>query len=825
MADMVSADEAARHSRTLGAIYSEEKGFVCFPTKFKAPMVRGWQQRTEAYEGPLWNACNGCGIKTGHESDLLVIDVDAPDREWFDKFWEHFKLAPTTWVDTPGGGYHLYFKWDKRVKNGKFKGMDIDIRSDGGQIIAPRSYYFTKDPKKQSRNGLKYKMRKGHGFEIMREIDEEFVKMYNFGINRETFEFGQKRVRFQPPAEKEEEVNDGNMEAFLCLMRAYAKQNGNHYQVWLNGVWSICAVAEYEGWDALEIADEWSKSLAGYEGRDAVQKKCAEYMPSKGAFGIEYILKEVSDQAKQDFSNSFERSYIYHDYTKLLKSRLVDLDEVRKYLRTAIVRVDRMGQVLFYLKSSKGTWHPSGFPFKGDMALHFKYEAPNPDFNPQKKPGPGNQPTVIEQTSMRCQLTAQQLSVVPNYQDLQYLPFHGQDPTPRGTFNVFRGYRHKIFTNKQYETHRAGHDFQFVMNHWLETMCNNNKEFFEYLMNWLAWMIRYGHKKPRVAIVMHGKEGIGKGLMWCELIWKGIIGESYGHVITDMSRFTEKFNLTRLNKSLHIFNECTSVKSGKVSWDKMKAIVTDRDIVAEPKGKEAFNAIDCAGCVFTGNHKHLVNLSNDDRRYACIEMSHARKGQVKYFQKLADLVENPVIQRTFFTYLLKRDLSKFNMSIIPDTQSRKHMKENKNRNNIVHFLCKLVTGTLGNVGGYDDFFDHKYNEETLFEKGACWYAQAHIWAAYCAYLDAEGVPARFRGNKSGVLKALKNNGLEIGRKVDRSGRNDAASWKTTQKTCWKISKQAVKKVCQNWYNNDDWDFPAKLATVKVPASKMAPTRR
>ena len=41
-------------------------------------------------------------------------------------------------------------------------------------------------------------------------------------------------------------------------------------------------------------------------------------------------------------------------------------------------------------------------------------------------------------------------------------------------------------------------------------MCNNNEQFFEYLMNWLAWLVRYGHKKPRVAIVMHGKEGIGK---------------------------------------------------------------------------------------------------------------------------------------------------------------------------------------------------------------------------------------------------------------------------------------------------------------------------
>ena len=108
---MTSPIDVALYSRALANHLVEKHGFICIPTKFKAPMLFGWQKRTKPYDGPLWNDCNGVGMKTGREAGITVIDVDAPDKEWFDKFWDHFELEPTTWVITPGGGYHLYFKY------------------------------------------------------------------------------------------------------------------------------------------------------------------------------------------------------------------------------------------------------------------------------------------------------------------------------------------------------------------------------------------------------------------------------------------------------------------------------------------------------------------------------------------------------------------------------------------------------------------------------------------------------------------------------------------------------------------------------------------
>ena len=695
----------------------------------------------------------------------------------------------------------------------------IDIRNDGGAIIAPDSYYYSKDPVKSKRNGAKYRFKDELNFDKIRSLDDIFLKMYNYGIDRETFEIGAKRVVFQRPEIKKLEISDGNKKAFMDLMTAYANHNGNPYEVWLHGVWSICGASVNEGWDGSELAVAWSSALDGYEGPSSVKEKCTEYNPSRGTFGIDYIVARVPEDDQAVFTENFQRTYSYFDYVKILRTKTIDLRLVHEYLKSALVRVDRMSQVMFYLRKNDGTWHPSAFPFKGDMASPFKYEAPNPDFDPSKPEAKDNPRAVKLTSSMRGELLAHQYDIVRNFADLQYLPFYDQDPTPSGTFNVFRGYRHEIFSDAEYRVMSKCPDFKFLMNHWLETMCNGNEEFFEYVMDWLAWLIRFGYKKPRVAIVMHGREGLGKGLMWVELVWKGILGASYGHVITDMARFTEKFNMQRLNKSLHIFNECTSVKSGsKVSWDKMKAIVTDRDIIAEPKGKEPFNALDCAGCVLTGNHEHLVNMSNDDRRYACTEMADKWKGNKKYFKRLSDVVKDGGVQRTFMTYLIKRDVSDFNMNAIPATESRAFMKEHRNENNILHFLRKLVTGDLGELGNnergerYDRFFNPNVNEVQLAPKDACWYAQSNIMSCYSAFLCAENVPKRFHAKKSNVLRYLERGGLRVGKRSDRSN-SGSVNYQGLQLKCWYINRESVKALHRRCLNDADWDYPKVVPTI------------
>ena len=93
------------------------------------------------------------------------------------------------------------------------------------------------------------------------------------------------------------------------------------------------------------------------------------------------------------------------------------------------------------------------------------------------------------------------------------------------------------------------------------------------MFNWQAHLLQCGYKKLSVHIVMSGLPGCGKNCMWELFFGQGIIGRGMWHVIDDLRHFQSNFNAERLNKCLHIFNECTSILSGtNVNWDKMKAL-------------------------------------------------------------------------------------------------------------------------------------------------------------------------------------------------------------------------------------------------------------
>lgn len=77
------------------------------------------------------------GIITGKISDLIVVDID-PRHGGTD---ESFKNIKTVKAKSGGGGWHYYFKYEEGVTTGTQVQPGIDIRSEGGYIIAPPSMH------------------------------------------------------------------------------------------------------------------------------------------------------------------------------------------------------------------------------------------------------------------------------------------------------------------------------------------------------------------------------------------------------------------------------------------------------------------------------------------------------------------------------------------------------------------------------------------------------------------------------------------------------------------------------------------------------------
>ena len=116
----------------------------------KRPALTRWteQATTDATAIKEWwdgHDDYGVGIATGPASKFWVLDVD--DFDSFRDLEQRYEMLPDTRTSITGsGGFHFLFRWpadgrDIRNDAGRRLGPGLDVRGDGGQIVAPPSVH------------------------------------------------------------------------------------------------------------------------------------------------------------------------------------------------------------------------------------------------------------------------------------------------------------------------------------------------------------------------------------------------------------------------------------------------------------------------------------------------------------------------------------------------------------------------------------------------------------------------------------------------------------------------------------------------------------
>jgi hypothetical protein len=85
------------------------------------------------------------GVATGRGCIVLDIDLRHDGDKTLAVLEQQHGAVPPTWrATTGGGGVHLYFTTDVEVRNSAGKiGPGIDIRGDGGYVVAPPSLHIS----------------------------------------------------------------------------------------------------------------------------------------------------------------------------------------------------------------------------------------------------------------------------------------------------------------------------------------------------------------------------------------------------------------------------------------------------------------------------------------------------------------------------------------------------------------------------------------------------------------------------------------------------------------------------------------------------------
>jgi hypothetical protein len=254
------------------------------------------------------------------------------------------------------------------------------------------------------------------------------------------------------------------------------------------------------------------------------------------------------------------------------------------------------------------------------------------------------------------------------YYDADWVPYHPleQDPTfNTNQFNLFQKFKAQPISSKDYS------EILPIINHIHEVWANGNLENAVYIMTWLAHLAL----KPREwlpMLTLIGGEGVGKTtiIQWMidEIFGEGICGNVYS-----LDEATKKFNGVIYNKFLTYIQELKAVSDTSISiqnkMDKFKSMITDRRILVERKGIDAYHMTNYNHWIGTSNHNIPFSIHDGNRRHAIFHCSNKYQQNKDYFDVLHSHL-TPQNANIFYDYLLHYPI-KIDVYKIPLTDSLK----------------------------------------------------------------------------------------------------------------------------------------------------------
>ncbi len=194
---------------------------------------------------------NNVAIRTGKTNNLTVVDLDI-HKEGFKFDFDIDELCKTTyWQKSASGGIHLFYLYDKDIKQGQNGKIQVDTRNeDNGYIIFDGSKF--KDKKYEGQNDL-----------IPSKIPEDVKKfLLDNGYDNTKFETKEKKIDSNITIKDVKIKKDKN----LFIPKSHLKQILDEKPLtFFNDVefWKFTTIMKYL--DAYDLWDEFNKKRDEYD--------------------------------------------------------------------------------------------------------------------------------------------------------------------------------------------------------------------------------------------------------------------------------------------------------------------------------------------------------------------------------------------------------------------------------------------------------------------------------------------------------------------------------------------------------------------------------
>jgi hypothetical protein len=257
------------------------------------------------------------------------------------------------------------------------------------------------------------------------------------------------------------------------------------------------------------------------------------------------------------------------------------------------------------------------------------------------------------------------------------------------------------------------------LTHLRENVCGSDDHLYEYLLNWMASAVQHPGQPGEVAVVMRGREGVGKGVAAKQ--FGSLFGAHFRH-ISNGKHLTGHFNAHLQRCSVLLADE--AFFAGDRSHESvLKTLITEETLLIEPKGLDPFPVRNCIHLIMSSNADWVVPAGAEARRYFVLDVADHRMQDGDYFGAIAREMESGG-RAALLDLLLNRDLCEFDVRKVPQTAALLDQKARSRRD--LDLLVEIIAQDGRLPAGHRTFPKVAVTSGEAEGKGFHVQARAHV---------------------------------------------------------------------------------------------------
>ncbi len=289
-----------------------------------------------------------------------------------------------------------------------------------------------------------------------------------------------------------------------------------------------------------------------------------------------------------------------------------------------------------------------------------------------------------------------------DYERCEFEPYGMEDKTHDLVFNLFRGWE-----NKEAET--KGDFEEWFINDYLSVFCKGKQEVIDYILNYIAHIVQYPERNPKVAIVLKGYEGTGKDSLIDFIQY--LIGSRYVYRVKGMKEVFGDWNDHLADKIVLSMNE-VSGKDGVNFEEDLKEQITKDSLNVREKFVSSYNVGMYWRMFVLSNNDSPIQYSPTDRRFLMVEIADSLMGNNELWKKFHKNIRDTDKMGEAFNYFMNRDIEKWEIKKIPITETMRNMGTRKIKPPYIYLYKELSKLT-------DDELNNKWSVRSSVLNNAC----------------------------------------------------------------------------------------------------------